>query len=113
MLTRRRFNSALPLALMTSSALAGCTSGTGSASYDSAVEETWRLGPLQGLDGTALATELVRYATLAPSSHNTQCWKFALAADSITILQTSRAVAQRSTPTIIMCSFRWAVRRRT
>jgi hypothetical protein len=86
MLTRRRFNSALPLALMTSSALAGCTSGTGSASYDSAVKETWRLGPLQGLDGTTLATELVRYATLAPSSHNTQCWKFAIENGLITIL---------------------------
>ncbi len=24
----------------------------------------------------ALMQELVRYATLAPSSHNTQCWKF-------------------------------------
>jgi hypothetical protein len=85
MLTRRRFNSALPLVVMTSSALAGCTSGAGSTSYESAVQQTWRLGPLQGLDGTALATELVRYATLAPSSHNTQCWTFALAADAITI----------------------------
>jgi hypothetical protein len=28
----------------------------------------------------ALGRELVRYATLAPSSHNTQCWKFALEA---------------------------------
>jgi hypothetical protein len=27
-------------------------------------------------DRTALLRELVRYATLAPSSHNTQCWKF-------------------------------------
>jgi hypothetical protein len=85
MLTRRRFNSALPLAVMTSSALAGCTSGAGSTPYESAVQETWRLGPLQGLDGKALAIELVRYATLAPSSHNTQCWKFELAADAITI----------------------------
>jgi hypothetical protein len=33
-----------------------------------------------------LGTELVRYATLAPSSHNTQCWKFALEKDAITIL---------------------------
>lgn len=33
----------------------------------------------------ALMRELVRYATLAPSSHNTQCWKFRLEARSITI----------------------------
>jgi len=30
--------------------------------------------------------ELVRYATLAPSSHNTQCWKFALDGQSVTRL---------------------------
>jgi hypothetical protein len=30
--------------------------------------------------------ELVRLATLAPSSHNTQCWKFALQDKAITIL---------------------------
>ncbi|NJR24173.1 MAG: Tat pathway signal protein [Richelia sp. CSU_2_1] len=30
--------------------------------------------------------ELVRYATLAPSSHNTQCWKFRLEDQTISIL---------------------------
>lgn len=30
--------------------------------------------------------ELVRYATLAPSSHNTQCWKFAPAGSSVSIM---------------------------
>jgi hypothetical protein len=29
--------------------------------------------------------DLVRYATLAPSSHNTQCWKFKLGSDQIVI----------------------------
>jgi nitroreductase len=29
---------------------------------------------------TAQLKELIRYATLAPSSHNTQCWKFQLLA---------------------------------
>src|SRR6202035_5037726 len=33
----------------------------------------------------ALLRELVRYATLAPSSHNTQCWKFRVQERSITI----------------------------
>ena len=33
-----------------------------------------------------LHQELVRYATLAASSHNTQCWKFALADRQISIL---------------------------
>jgi hypothetical protein len=36
-------------------------------------------------DRTALLRELVRYATLAPSSHNTQCWKFRMHEHSITI----------------------------
>ncbi|MBC7681502.1 MAG: Tat pathway signal protein [Ferruginibacter sp.] len=35
---------------------------------------------------SALQRELVRYATLAPSSHNTQCWSFQLGAGGITIL---------------------------
>ena len=39
-----------------------------------------------GTEGAALSQELVRYATLAPSSHNTQCWKFALEDKAITIL---------------------------
>ena len=47
---------------------------------------TWRLGGLDGFDAAALGRELVRYATLAPSSHNTQCWKFALEDTAITIL---------------------------
>jgi hypothetical protein len=35
---------------------------------------------------TAQFSELVRYATLAPSSHNTQCWKFRLDDRAISIL---------------------------
>lgn len=30
-------------------------------------------------------TSLVHYATLAPSSHNTQCWKFLIDATNVTI----------------------------
>lgn len=30
--------------------------------------------------------ELVRYATLAPSGHNTQCWKFQVTEDTVTVL---------------------------
>lgn len=35
---------------------------------------------------TAQCRELVRYATLAPSSHNTQCWQFRLEKQAIAIL---------------------------
>jgi hypothetical protein len=72
--------------LLGSAAAVGACSADGEDSYGSAVQRLWRIGPLQGLDGTALSQELVRCATLAPSSHNTQCWKFSLAPDAITIL---------------------------
>lgn len=36
-------------------------------------------------NSAVLTRELVRYATLAPSSHNTQCWKFRLQERSISI----------------------------
>lgn len=86
MLSRRRFTGTLPAVLVASGSLVGCTFGAGEQDYGSAVRQTWRLGPLQGLQGAALGTELVRYAALAPSSHNTQCWKFALERDAVTIL---------------------------
>lgn len=62
----------------------GCSSGT--AKYDDAVRTTWR--HTEGVLGAddALMRELVRYATLAPSSHNTQCWKFHIANRTISIL---------------------------
>ena len=47
--------------------------------------ETLRLDALPSLEGNALRRELVRYATLAPSSHNTQCWKFGIADQAIVI----------------------------
>lgn len=76
MATRRHFtNSAL---LSSSLALAGCSSEPAENSYEAVADQTWRLGALNGFQGAALGRELVRYATLAPSSHNTQCWKFAL-----------------------------------
>jgi hypothetical protein len=41
---------------------------------------------IMNTENTAQLRELVRYATLAPSSHNTQCWKFRLADHAISIL---------------------------
>jgi len=67
-------------------ALSGCSGGSRIESYADAATRTWRHSSLTGLSGPVLAAELARYATLAPSSHNTQCWKFSAAPDSITIL---------------------------
>ena len=57
-----------------------------SETYDTAASRTLRLGALTGLGGDALGRELVRYATMAPSSHNTQCWKFTITDKVVTII---------------------------
>lgn len=73
-------------AVATSLSVAGCSQAAGAESYESVVSRIWRVGPPAPLAGRELATELVRCATLAPSSHNTQCWKFAIDDHGITIL---------------------------
>lgn len=83
-MNRRQFNAALPALVGGTPLLTGC--GNGRSLYESAAAQVWRIGTLQGLEVAALHTELVRYATLAPSSHNTQCWKFRLDDGAITIL---------------------------
>lgn len=55
-------------------------SAAASMTYDEAVRSTWR--PLQA---TPRDRELVRYATLAANSHNTQPWIFSAAGNEITI----------------------------
>jgi hypothetical protein len=52
--------------------------------YPTAVSQTWRHSDLTHIQGDL--RELVRYATLAASSHNTQPWRFELDTDSIAIL---------------------------
>jgi hypothetical protein len=50
------------------------------ATYDEAVRQVWR--PLDRAGGPH---ELVRAATLAANSHNTQPWRFTVSEDEITI----------------------------
>lgn len=52
--------------------------------YDQAASEMRR--PTKQPDGNLDARELIRYATLAASSHNTQPWKFRIRKNQITIL---------------------------
>lgn len=54
--------------------------------YDDAVRSTWRHSVFPGGNRVDQLRELVRHATLAPSSHNTQCWRFVLSERSISIL---------------------------
>ena len=97
-ITRRHFTASASVALggMAGLSLSACARQSASEDYDAAAANTWRAGSLAGLDGVAPGQapgaerardrELVRYATLAPSSHNTQCWKFALDDLGVTIL---------------------------
>ena len=66
--------------------LQACSSKDDEGSYEAKVRDTWRPAKAPVGDRALLRQELVRYATLAPSSHNTQCWKFRVENDVITIL---------------------------
>jgi hypothetical protein len=92
-MTRRR--DFLRLSMLAAGApwLPGCTRA---AEYDTAVRATWRHTDAAPTEASALRRELVRYATLAANSHNTQPWRFALADDGITI----RPDPARRTPAV-------------
>ena len=83
---RRRFLASAPAYLVGASILPACSQETGAESYEAVAAQTWHKSPLVDIEGAELRLELVRYATLAPSSHNTQCWKFVLEDKAITIL---------------------------
>jgi hypothetical protein len=73
-------------------AVAGVTAAGGYAlvedapwlNYDQQAEQTWQ-SLEKGATMSAQMRELVRYATLAASGHNTQPWKFAIRGDAIEI----------------------------
>lgn len=85
MVTRRQLVAA-SVAVGAPGLLHGCAPQAGAQPYDDAVRALWRHGAVDRGDAAAVQRELVRYATLAPSSHNTQCWKFRIEPQAITIL---------------------------
>ncbi len=86
MTSRRTFVLSAGATLCTIPLLQACASATDDAAYEKATRDTWRHQSGDLRDRTALQRELVRYATLAPSSHNTQCWRFRLEKAAISIL---------------------------
>ena len=83
---RRKFMLDATASLLSTAPLAARAATT--FTYDEAARAIRTIGrhtlaPLT--EKAALQLELVRYATLAPSSHNTQCWKFKLEPQVITI----------------------------
>ena len=87
MLTRRALiTTAAAAGLGTAGALGLRSVSKGRSEYEHAVSQIWRHGALGSSDVPAVLRECVRYATLAPSSHNTQCWKFGLGEQAVSIL---------------------------
>ena len=82
MMTRRQVLQGAAAWGVMAPSLVGCSSG---ASEQDAARALRRPGTVNTGDQAMLVRELVRYATLAPSSHNTQCWSFHLQDRSITI----------------------------
>ncbi|MEQ8956207.1 MAG: Tat pathway signal protein [Gammaproteobacteria bacterium] len=54
--------------------------------YEEALQSIWRHTEGALPDEAAKIKEIIRYATLAPSGHNTQCWSFRPGNRSITIM---------------------------
>lgn len=63
-----------------------CSSPGADRSYRAAVRDTWGQHRRVIAGAASVQRELVRYATLAPSSHNTQCWKFAVRPNVVSIV---------------------------
>ncbi len=85
-LLRRQFVATVPALAGGAAFASACTSDPDDSAYQADAAQIRRRGPVAGPYGLALSEELIRYATLAPSSHNTQCWQFALDPKAITIL---------------------------
>ncbi len=86
MVTRRQFLLSSIAATGGLATVSACSLGTITDSYEHAVRRTWRHDKADEGNKPAVLRELVRYATLAPSSHNTQCWKFRIEDRSISVL---------------------------
>ncbi len=84
--TRRQFVRSASAMVAGPLTLGACAMGAGDASDEAAVGTTWRLPDGAISEAHLVQRELVRCATLAPSSHNTQCWKFRLESHAISIL---------------------------
>ena len=84
--SRRQFVAAVPAVFGGASILSACSPASDPEDYEAVAASTWRTGPLAGVEGAALTRELVHCGTLAPSSHNTQCWRFAQQGSGLTIL---------------------------
>jgi len=85
-MTNRRDVILAGTAVLTGAGMLQACSGNEANGYVEAVRSVWRHTEAPLDSPSVLQRDLIRYATLAPSSHNTQCWKFRLGDGSISIL---------------------------
>lgn len=86
MMTRKQFLESGVALVAAPLGLAACAPADSPGSYEATAQQIWR--PTSGAPASEMAIrqELVRLATLAPTSHNTQAWKFHIEPNSIAIL---------------------------
>jgi nitroreductase len=92
-INRRQFGLGVAATGVAAGGLAGC--GISDA-YGAAAQDTWRHTDTGDPTPAQARRELVRYATLAANSHNTQPWTFGIADDRIEI----RPDLTRATPAV-------------
>lgn len=86
MITRKKFLESGAALVAAPLGLQACAPADASDSYEVAVKNIWRPTSIPLSGELALQRELVRCTVLAPSSHNTQCWKFHVEQNTISIL---------------------------
>ena len=86
MMTRKAFLGSAAVLAAGSVAFGLSSSRSSYDRYEAATRNTWRPSDSPLTSDALLKREFIRYATLAPSSHNTQCWKFHVGQSAISIL---------------------------
>ena len=85
-MTRKAFIGSAAVAAAGSLVYGFQASRSNDESYETATRDIWRHTDIPTRGDALLTRELVRLATLAPSSHNTQCWQFRIGPSAISIL---------------------------
>lgn len=105
MITRRNVLPGIGAGVMFVPTLMTCTSSVSEQEAARALRSPLTTGTS---DRPQLMPELMRYATLASSTHNTQCWRFKKFEKSIRSRPMYHGVALPATRTTITCLCQWA-----
>lgn len=84
-MTRRNFGRGVAGTVGACAFPAACSGRRTAPTYEELVARTWRHANKAPRSGPDVLREIVRYATLAANSHNTQPWRFRIEAQRITV----------------------------